>query len=133
MNLTNRSYSLTLAFISPCTSSFATIPALTSDFVGDFASNYADWPVTKILWALSTLSMAYAVATFAFLLLLGKRSPTVAMRYALFWGGLALILIHIFAFGSLNATKWEPWMILLLVIGIPLAVWIVIALLKRRR
>lgn len=84
-------------------------------------------------WICATLAMAYAVATLAFLALLSNRNPTLAARYALFWGGLAFILIHAFAFSALMGSSLDPMVVFLIAAGIVLVVIIMLALLRRKR
>ena len=57
------------------------------------------WPMDlyRISWLAATLAIAYAISTFVFVGLLNGRSPNLAARYALLWGGLVFVLIHVFA------------------------------------
>lgn len=101
--------------------------------VTDFLSIYKSWDVAKLLWLLVTLAMAYAIATFAFLLLLGRRNPKVAARYALFWGGLALILIHAFAFPALLETGLQPAVIGAILGCLIIGIIVFLMFLRRKR
>ena len=98
--------------------------APSGSFLDDFAQQYAQWNPTKTAWLVSALLIAYGVATFAFLSLMNRRSPLVAARFALFWGGITFILVHIVSLAFLIQFSLDLWLIYL--IG---AVFAVIALL----
>lgn len=97
------------------------------------AANYASWDATKVAWLLVTTVIAYAVASMFFLMLLPNRNPSLAARYALGWGALAFILIHIFAFGLLIEQDISLLGVIGIALGILFFVWIVLALIGRAK
>lgn len=98
------------------------------EFTAQYTGDLLMWA-----WLAATVAMAYAIATLAFLVLLGNRNPTLAARYALFWGGLAFVLIQIFAFGTLTGVSQDPIVAFAFAIGIIVAVIILLAVLRRKR
>lgn len=98
-----------------------------------FAATYSSWDATKVAWLLATIAIAYAFASMFFLMLLPNRNPRVAATYALGWGALAFIVIHIFAFGMLVEQDISLWGVVGIALGIFLFVWIVLALIGRKK